>query len=143
MVCADAAGHIIAGARINLSKSGQPARLPMEYGSFSLPLLLPKMNLACRNYAEVSRLAVAEEYQNGLVLLALLDALHEYARAQATPLVFSICPRPQARPQARHYRILQRTGRMNKPFHIFEDIAVPAQFNIKMRLCLFAEEGEL
>lgn len=139
LVCADTAGRIIAGARMNISTPAQPMRLPMEYGSFSLSLLLPSMNLAQRNYSEVSRLAVAEEYQNGQLLLELLDALHEYARSQATPLVFSICPRVQAR----RYRILRSTGRMNKPFYIFKDIAVPAQFDIEMRLCVFAEEGEL
>lgn len=137
LVCKDEAGTVIAGARMNISTPKESMRLPMEHGSFSLPKLLPGMNLPERNYAEVSRLAVAGEYQNGMLLLELLDALHQHARSLSTALVFSICPRPQAR----RYRILKRTGQMNKPFYIFEDIAVPSQYDIEMRLCLFAEEG--
>jgi hypothetical protein len=122
---------------MNVSTPTASMRLPMEHSGFSLPLLLPGMKLAERNYSEVSRLAVAEEYQHGTLLLELLDALHAHARTLSTPLVFSICPRPQAR----RYRILQRTGQMHKPFFIFENIAVPSQYDIEMRLCLFAEEG--
>lgn len=138
LVCRDDAGQLIAGARMNFSMLEKPMRLPMEHATFSLPLLLPAMNLRQRNYAEVSRLAVAEEYQKSVLLLEMLDALHEHARANSTKLVFSICPRPQAR----NYRILQRAGRLKQPFHILDQVAVPAKDGIDMRLCLFAEEGE-
>jgi len=138
LVCAEEGStRAIAGARMNISTPTCSMRLPMEHGSFSLPLLLPSMNLPQRNYAEVSRLAVAEGFQNSVLLMELLDALHVHARTHSTPLVFSICPRPQAR----NYRILKRKG-MNKPFHIFEHIAVPAQYGIEMRLCLFSEQRE-
>ena len=113
-------------------------RLPMERNGFSLQTLLRSMNLHERNYSEVSRLAVAEEYQNGLLLLEMLDELQTLARSQGVPLVFSICPWIQAR----RYRIGWRTGRIRQPFHILEHIAVPSQFDIEMRLCLFAEKGE-
>jgi hypothetical protein len=134
-------GRILCGARMNICRAfdGGATRLPMEKEGFRLPALLPSMNLGSRCYAEVSRLAVAEGHQDGTLLLNLLDALHEYARSQEAPLVFSICPRAQAR----MYRILQRTNRMQKGFHVLEDIAVPSQFGIEMRLCLFAEEGEV
>jgi len=141
LIQANAEGRILCGARMNICRAfdGGSTRLPMEKGGFRLPALLPSMNLASRCYAEVSRLAVVEGNQDGNLLLRLLDALHAYARSQGAPLVFSICPRPQAR----MYRILQRTNRMKKGFHVLEHIAVPSQFGIEMRLCLFAEEGEV
>jgi hypothetical protein len=138
LVCADTAGRIIAGARMNICTPSDPARLPMEKDGFVLQALLPEMQLQHRNHAEVSRLAVAEEHQKGVLLLEMLDALHEFARSQAVPLVFSICPEPQTR----LYRIAWRTGRMKQPFHILNHVAVPSQFDIEMRLCLFAEKGE-
>jgi hypothetical protein len=138
LVCADSTGRIVAGARMNICTPSAPVRLPMEIDGFALQVRLPGMQLQHRNYAEVSRLAVAEEHQNGVLLLQLLDALHEFARSQAVPLVFSICPGPQAR----LYRIAFRAGRMKQPFHILKEVAVPSKKGIAMRLCLFAEKGE-
>jgi hypothetical protein len=132
----DDEGKLIAGARMNIARLERPTLLPMESANFLLPVLLPEINLPGRNYAEVSRLAVAAAYQKSVVLLEMLDALHEHARANATQLVFSICPQPQAR----NYSILQRAGRLNQPFHILKHVAVPPKDNIEMRLCLFAEK---
>lgn len=133
-------GKVLAGARINFCTPASPLRLPMEYGGFTLQTALPEFGLANRRYAEVSRLSVAAERQKGELIIRLLDMLHDYARANETPLVFCIC----SRKNARLYRIMAANNRMpDKCFLILEKVAMASQYGIDMSLCLFHEKGAI
>ena len=67
---------VVGGGRLSVSTPSHPMLMPLEADGFRLQELFPHLNLQHRNYGELSRLAVAQRYQDGECTSGLFRAVY-------------------------------------------------------------------
>ena len=90
--------HVIGGCRLTFSYSKDRQRLPMESTDCRLQQQFPDLPLRNVTYAEVSDMAVFEEYrQRDLVMDELVRRAIKRCTGKQACFVFALTPLPQAR----------------------------------------------
>lgn len=87
----------LGGARLIIKKAGSSLLLPMEDKTFRLNKVLPHLNLSGSSYAELSRLALAQELRTGQFSAEIYKTIVNYARKRKLKYIFTVSHISQAR----------------------------------------------
>ncbi|PIR37480.1 MAG: hypothetical protein COV35_10340 [Alphaproteobacteria bacterium CG11_big_fil_rev_8_21_14_0_20_39_49] len=110
----------LGGGRLIIHNIGSDTKLPAETDGFSLDEQLPELNLAQHKYGELSRIAISNEYRNGLYSAEMYRRLID-VKARDLDIDYLFCVTKMQ--LARASRISLK--KLNLPFEIKPKIKVP------------------
>lgn len=114
-------GECIGGGRMTLTNPSVPNVLPLESNGFYLDEAFPEYNLSECKYCEITRLAVKEEYRDGVVSSTIIRLIIDYVKATGVKYVFWVAPKIQAR----SYRLAIRNKEHDFDAVIRDDVTLP------------------
>lgn len=122
----------VGGARLTV-KSEETPKLPMEDTDFDLTNLLPEYSLKCKDYGELSRLALMPEFRRGRFSANIYRMVVEKGLDMNLDHVFALAPVLQAQ---RYKRVCSELI----PVEIRYDVSVskPIYEGIDLLLCIFS-----
>lgn len=127
------ADQCVAGARMITHQAGSDTKLPLEDGGLQVQSLLPDLNLEDKCYAEISRIAVCDDYPDKNICIEITRLMVEKAQSYGAEYIIAVSPMPMARLFKRFYTFL------GFEYFILQDIVIPDKPNyegIRMYLIL-------